>query len=209
MTACRLGRAVLACSLIVLLATPVASAGTTKRLEIPAAGASIAVPSAWKALDASVVTNSREFGRFIDENPSLRPFVDQMRGPGSAIKLMVFDLKLTRGFATNVNVVVSAGSPGVTPAQLASLYEQQLRTLLPTLQGPVTTRVVSLPSGKAVRASYRIGFKTAGRTLTVQSLQYVVLRANKSIVLTFSTLPTQARARAATFTAIARSLRFG
>lgn len=208
MTARRVRHAVLACSLLALLATPVASAGATKRLEIPAAGASIAVPTAWKALDTSIVTNSQEFTRFIDENPSLRPFADQMRGPGSAIKLMVFDLKLTRGFATNVNVVVGAGSPGVTLAQLASLYKQQLRTLLPTLQGPVTTGIVSLPSGKAVRASYRIGFKTAGRTFIVQSLQYVVLRANKSIVLTFSTLPTQARARSATFTAIARSLRF-
>lgn len=208
MTARRVRHAVLACSLLALLATPVATAGATKRLEIPAAGASIAVPTAWKALDTSIVTNSQEFARFIDENPSLRPFVDQMRGPGSAIKLMVFDLKLTRGFATNVNVVVGAGSPGVTLAQLASLYKQQLRTLLPTLQGPVTTGIVSLPSGKAVRASYRIGLKTAGRTFTVQSLQYLVLRANKSIVLTFSTLPTQARARSASFTAIARSLRF-
>jgi hypothetical protein len=207
-TARRVRQAVLACSLLALLATSVASAGVTKRLEIPTAGASIAVPTAWKALDASVVTSSKEFARFIDQNPSLRPFVEQMRGPGSTIKLMVFDLKLTRGFATNVNVVVGSGSAGVTLAQLESLYKQQLRTLLPTLQGPVTTSVVSLPSGKAVRASYRIGFETAGRTLTVQSLQYVVLRANKSIVLTFSTLPTQARARGATFTAIARSLRF-
>lgn len=208
MTARRLRQAVLACSLLALLTTPVASAGGTKRLEIPAAGASIAVPAAWKAIDATIVTNSQEFGRFIDENPSLRPFVDQMRGPRSGIKLMVFDLKLTRGFATNVNVVVG-GSPGVTLAQLATLYKEELGTLLPTLQGPVATSVVSLPSAKAVRASYRIGFKTAGRTFTVQSLQYVVLRANKSIVVTFSTLPTQARARSATFTAIARSLRFG
>lgn len=209
MTIRRVRHAVVACSLLALLATPIAAAGATKRLEIPATGASIAVPATWKALDASVVTDSRAFGRFIDQNPSLRPFVDQMRGPGSSVKLMVFDLKLTRGFATNVNVVVGAGAPGVTLAQLASLYKRQLRTLLPTLQGPVTTGFASLPSGVAVRASYRIGFKTAGRTLTVQSLQYVVLRANKSIVLTFSTLPTQARARSATFTAIARSLRFG
>jgi hypothetical protein len=122
----RVRHAVLACSLLALLTTPVASAGATKRLEIPAAAASIAVPTAWKALDTSIVTNSQEFSRFIDENPSLRPFADQMRGPGSAIKLMVFDLKLTRGFATNVNVVVSAGSPSVTLGQLASLYKQQL-----------------------------------------------------------------------------------
>ena len=124
MTIRRVRHAVVACSLLALVATPVASAGATKRLEILTAGASIAVPTAWKALDAKVVTDSREFGRFIDQNPSLRPFVDQMRGPGSSIKLMVFDLKLTRGFATNVNVVVSAGSPGVKPAQLESLYQQ-------------------------------------------------------------------------------------
>ena len=108
-----------------------------------------------------------------------------------------------------MNVVVAAPSPGVTLAQLATAYKRQLKTLVPSLKGPVATSIVSLPAGKALRASYRLGFAFNGRTLTVQSLQYPVLRPDKSLVITFSTLPAQAAVRGATFTSIARSLRFG
>ena len=76
------------------------SAADTTRHTISGAGASIAVPASWKALDARMVTDSAEFRRFIDENPALRPFVGQMSGASSVIKLMAFDLRLTRGFAT-------------------------------------------------------------------------------------------------------------
>ena len=194
--------------LLAAVIAPASSAADTRRHTIPTAGASIAVPASWRVLDARMVTDSAAFARFIDDNPSLAPFVSQMRGARSVIKLMAFDLRLTRAFATNVNVVVSPPSPGVTLSGLATIYEQQLKTLVPALQGPVATSVVSLPAGKSLRASYRLGFRFGGRTLTVQSLQYVLLRPDKTIVVTFTTLPAQASARGATFTAIARSLRF-
>ena len=201
-------RALVAAALIALLVAAVATAAPTKRHAIPTAGASIATPSSWKALDARIVTNPKVLKAFVDQNPALRPFISQISGPGSVIKLMVFDLKVTNGFATNVNVVVSA-TPGVTLAQIASVYANQLKTVLPTLKSAVTTRIVSLPSGKALRAGYRVGFAIGGRTVVVQTLQYLLLHAGKTIVVTFSTLPAHAAARATTFTAIARSLRFG
>lgn len=196
-------------TLVLALAAPSAGAADPRRHTIPTAGASIAVPSAWKVVDERLVTDSAAFRRFIDENPSLKPFVRQMTGPGSLIKLMAFDLERSAGFATNVNVVVSAPSPGITLARLATVYKQQLRTLVPGLQGPVATSVVSLPAGRALRASYRVRYAFGGRTVTVQSLQYLLLRPDKSLVVTFTTLPTQSSARRASFTTIARSLRFG
>ncbi len=202
-------RAVLVLSLLTALTVASATAAAdTSRHPIAGAGASISVPGSWKTIDARTVTNSAAFARFVDENPSLRPFVAQMSGPNSAIKLMAFDLKLTNGYATNVNVVVTPASAQTTLKQIAAAYDQQLRSLVPSLQGGVATRIVSLPATKAVRASYRLGLTSGGRRVTVQSLQYVVLRGNRSIVITFSTLPGQASARRGTFDTIARSLRF-
>jgi hypothetical protein len=199
-------RVVLAAMLASVIAASVATAASNTRLSIPTAGASIAVPASWRALDARTAANSAAFNRFVAQNPSLRPFLAQMQGANSPIKLMALDPTLAQGFATNVNV--SRAPAGVTLAQLAAVYEKQLETLLPALQGGVSTRVVSLPATQALRASYRIGFNTNGRKLAVQTLQYVVLRGSKSIVITLSTLPGQAAGRGATFDAIARSLRF-
>lgn len=201
-------RVLLAALLVPIVAASVASAAPDTRVAIPTAGASIAVPATWKALNARTVANSAAMNRLIAQNPSLRPFLAQLQSAGSPVKLMAFDLNAAQQFATNVNVVV-APSPGLTLPQLAAAYEPQLRRLLPSVRGRISTRLVSLPATRAVRASYRIGLSTSGRTLTVQTLQYIALRRGKSIVITFSTLPGQAASRQAMFTAIARSLRFG
>lgn len=203
-------RIVVAGLLISLIAglTSAGNAATTTRVAIPDARASIALPSSWKALDRRTVTNSAAFRRFIDENPALQPFVAQMTSANSAIKLMAFDLKLSGAFATNVNVVVTTPTGGLTPAQVAAIYARELKTRLSTVRGPVATSVVTLPSGKAVRASYRVDFVNGGRRLTVQTLQYLILRPTQSLVVTLSTLPAEATRRNGTFTAIARSLRF-
>ena len=152
-------RRIAVAALLVSLLAGLASAGnaaTTTRLTIPGAGASIAVPSSWEAIDRRTVTNSAAFGRFLDENPALAAFANQMRGANSPIRLMAFDLKLARGFATNLNVVVTAPSPGLTPRQVATIYARGLKAQLRTVRGPVATSVVTLPSGKAVRASYKV-----------------------------------------------------
>ena len=205
-------RRIAVAALLLVLAAGLASVGTaasTKRYTISGAGASINVPSSWETLDRRTVTNSAAFKSFIDENPALRPFVAQMTGANSAIKLMAFDLKLTSGFATNVNIVLSTPPPSsLTPQQLATIYGRELKARLSTIQGPVAASVVKLPAGTAVRASYKIRFSNQGRQLVVQTLQYLVLHPNKSLVVTFSTLPADAARRSATFTSIARSLRF-
>ena len=198
-------------ALTLVLLGGLASAGiaaTPKRYSITGAGATIAVPAAWETLDRRTVTNSAAFRRFIDENPALQPFV-ALTGPNSAIKLMAFDLRLSKSFATNVNVVLSSPPPsGLTPQQIASIYGRELKARLTTIQGPVAASVVTLPAGMAVRASYKVRFTNQGRRLTVQTLQYLVLRPDKSLVVTFSTLPSEAARRSTTFTTIARSLRF-
>ncbi len=132
-----------------------------------------------------------------------------MAGANSPIKLMVFDVRSGGRFVTNANVVLSGPSGGLTPSRAAAVYGRELRAQLSVVRGPVTTSVVRLPSGPAVRASYKANYTSNGRTFTVQTLQYLVLRRDNTVVVTFSTSPAEAARRNATFTAMARSLRFG
>jgi hypothetical protein len=122
---------------------------------------------------------------------------------------MSFDLPAVRRFVTNVNVVVTRGQGGVTLAQIASVYAAQLKALLTTLRGRVSTRIVSLPAGQALQATYQIVLTFDGRRTPVQQRQYILLHGGKNVVITFSTLPDLMARRSAGFTAIARSLRFG
>ena len=167
------------------------------------------MPADWSTVDSRLVTDSDAFRRYVDQNPSLKPFLASISGPGSVIKLMSFDLPPVRRFVTNVNVVVTRAPGGVTLAQIAAVYPAQLKALLTTLRGPVSTMTVSLPAGKALQATYRVLFTFDGRRVTVQQRQYIVLHGGNNIVVTFSTLPDLMARRSATFTAIARSLRFG
>jgi hypothetical protein len=76
-------RALVLGSLLAAVTASLATAAGTIRYPIPGASASIAVPVSWKAVDARTATNATAFKRFIDQNPSLRPFVSQISGPGS------------------------------------------------------------------------------------------------------------------------------
>ena len=202
-------RLLIAASLLAVVAAPAAGAADTRRHAIPEAGGSIAVPADWKTVDSRLVTDSAAFKRYVDQNPSLRPFVAAISGPGSVIKLMAFDLPAVRKFVTNVNVVVTRAQGGVTLDQIAAVYPAQLKALLTTLRGPVSTRLVSLPAGKALQATYQIVLTFDGRRTPVQQRQYILLHGGKNLVITFSTLPDLMARRSANFTAIARSLRFG
>jgi len=187
---------------------PAADAETTRRYAIPGAGATIAIPSSWRALERRTVTNSATFRRFVAENPAMRSLATQMSAPNSPITFMAFDPR-PGTFVTSVNVVLSGSSSGLTPRQAAASYAREINAQLPYVVGPVSTSVVRLPAGAAVRAAYRVRFTSAGRSVTTQTLQYLVLRDDTSFVVTLTTLPAEAARRKATFTAMARSLRFG
>jgi hypothetical protein len=176
---------------------------------VPQTGATIAIPSSWRVLERRTVTNTTAFRRFIDENPALGAFAAQMSAPTSPVKLMAFDVPASGTFVTNVNVVLAGPPGGLTPTQAAAVYGRELKTQLKTVLGPVATSVVRLPAGSAVRASYRARYVYNGRAATVQALQYLVLRRDRSVIVTFTTTPGEAARRSGAFTAMARSLRFG
>ena len=179
--------------------------GRTTRHPIPTAGISLATPAAWRAVDSRAVIASKAVQSLLKENPQLAAIINQVAGANSPVKFLSFDPRVTDHFATNVNVVVTSVPANVTLPVLASAVASQLKTL-PGLASPITSSRVTLPIGPAGKESFRLTVVTNGKKVTVQTLQYVLLLHAQSIVVTFSTTPSQSARRAATFAAIAASI---
>lgn len=173
-----------------------------KRHAIRGQGMSLSVPAQWKAIDASLPASTlRELER---QNPKLAPYIRQLSGPNSAAKFLALDPALLRGFATNVNVV-AAPIPNVTFAQYRTALLGEIRSIAGS--SPIDARVVTIGGQRALRLSYRLSI-TVGTTQTVQTLQYAFQRPGRSIVVTYTTLPSLKTRYAKTFTRSAASIRF-
>jgi hypothetical protein len=179
--------------------------GRTTRHPIPTAGISLVTPSSWRAVDSRAILSSKGVQAMLKENPQLAAIINQVAGANSPVKFLSFDPKVTDHFATNVNVVVTSVPANITFPVLAAAIASQLKSL-PGLASPITSSTVTLPIGRAVKESFRLTIVSSGKKLTVQTLQYILLRNAQSIVVTFSTTPNQSARRAATFTAIAASI---
>ncbi len=173
-----------------------------KRHVIRGQGMSLAVPASWKAIDGSLPASAlRELER---QNPKLAPYIRQLSGPNSAAKFLALDPALLRGFATNVNVV-AAPIPSVTFAQYRAALLGEIRSIAGS--APIDARVVTVGGQRALRLSYRLSI-TVGTTQTVQTLQYAFQRPGRSVVVTYTTLPSLKTRYARTFTRSAASIRF-
>lgn len=172
-----------------------------KRHVVRGQGMSLAVPASWKAIDATLSASTlREFER---QNPKLAPYIRQLSGPNSPAKFLAFDPTLRSGFATNVNVV-AVPIPNVTFAQYRAALVGEIRSLA---DSPVDNRVVTVGGVRALRLGYRLRI-TVGGTVTVQTLQYAFQRPGRSVVVTYTTLPSLKARYAPTFARSAASIRF-
>jgi hypothetical protein len=203
-------RQVTALAIVVALALSAAATGArairTTRHSVPTAGVSLATPSPWRAVDSTAVLSSPAMQKLLAENPALSALLRGVTSTGSSVKFLAFDPKVTGRFATNVNVVVTPVPTGVTFAALVAAAPAELQHV-PGLASKITTSTVRLPIGPAVKASYRLAIVNGGKRQIVQTLQYIFLRPGLSIVVTCSTTPSQRARRAATFAAIAASIR--
>lgn len=172
-----------------------------KRHAVRGQGVSLAVPASWKAVDASLSAAAlRELER---QNPKLAPYIKQLSGPNSPAKFLAFDPALRSGFATNVNVVAVA-IPNVSFAQ----YRQALVAEIRSITGSTPkNKVVSIGGQAALRLDYRLRL-TLGNTVTVQTLQYAFQRPGRSVVVTYTTIPSLKSRYASTFARSAASIRF-
>jgi hypothetical protein len=167
------------------------------------AGASLAVPAAWIATDKGV--SPMVIDELARQNPKLAPFLRSAVGSGSPVRFIALDPKVRDGFATNVNVVVVPVAAGITFRQYRQALAAELKSAIGSER--VEQAVVSIGGARALRLRYRLRL-TFGRVFTVQTLQYALLRAERSVVVTYTTLPRLSSTYAATFRRSAESIRF-
>jgi hypothetical protein len=198
-------RPLLALLALLVAASVVGSAAAAERFKrhtVPNQGLSLAVPASWVAVDASLPASAID--RLSRQNPKLAPYLGQLSGPGSAAKFLALDPAVRNGFATNVNVVV-APIPSVPFEVFRSAIVREIRSLVGSAK--IDERVVTIDGVRGVRLSYPFRI-TVGRTYTVSTLQYAFPRAGKSIVVTYTTLPSVKTRYAPTFARSAASIRF-
>jgi hypothetical protein len=129
-----------------------------------------------------------------------------MAQPNSPIKLFAYDPQVANGFATNANVVIVPLGGQLGFSEYARQLVGELGTVRSVSQLHWST--VRLPAGRAVRLSFRLTVNVRGRSLSVQTLQYGLLDGRRSVVVTYSTLPSSARFYSSVFATSARSIRF-
>jgi hypothetical protein len=190
---------------VAALASPASGAEQLKRHSIAGEGVSLGVPNSWVAISAKDLLTGAALDRLARDNPNLAPFIRAFAQAGSPVKFVALDPALRGGFATNVNVVAVRIGRAVTFEEYRQALLSELRVL--TRGGKIEQSVVRVGGERAVRVSFRFKL-TAGRTFTVQTLQYGFLRQGKSIVFTYSTVPRFASAYAQAFRASASSIRF-
>jgi hypothetical protein len=184
-----------------ILVSPTA-AESFRRHVVPGHGISLSVPASWVASERGLSPDVVE--QMARENPKLAPFVSGLGGPNSPMKFIALNPKVQSGFATNVNVVVVPVQTGITFAQ----YRQALLSELGAIvTGKLQQSVTTIAGARALRLTYRLRL-SLGRAVTVQTLQYAFLRPGRSVVVTYTTLPTLSSSYAATFRKSAASIRF-
>lgn len=190
---------------LALVAGTAANAGERLvRHSVPGEGVSLSVPASWVALDYRDVLSEQVLAELSRENPKLAPLFVALRS--GSVRFLAADPHVRQSFATNVNVVISRAPAGLDFDAYRGAIVNHLEQL-PSVAGPIRTSVVTLSTGKAVRMRYGLKLTARGRTFTTATLQYGFLHRGRSIVVTYTTLPTLAGSYDATFAASARSIR--
>jgi hypothetical protein len=190
-------------ALVVVAASVVGSAfAADRRHVVRGQGISLTMPASWVATEKGV--SRAVLDQMARENPKLAPFVQGLGGPNSPMKFIAFDPNVRNAFATNVNVVVVPAPAGMSFAQYRQALVAELRQIV---TGKIEQSVATIGGNQALRASYRLRL-SLGRTVTVQTLQYASLRPGRSVVVTYTTLPSLKGSYAATFRRSAASIRF-
>jgi hypothetical protein len=189
---------------MVLGGTALAGEAGYRRVNLPAQGMSLLLPTSWKTLSAAQAKKLLTGGTFVRDNPQFAGVMALMGKPDPPIKLFAFDPVPVDRFATNANVVILPSRP--VPA---SAFRQALVREANAI-GVIRLRAaqVRFPSGPAVRLTYGLRVKQGARTVTTATTQYAFQRPTRSVVVTYTTLPAAASTYAPIFTTSARSIRF-
>ena len=201
---------VLAVAALCAVAAPVGAQPESAWVRHPGQGFSVELPQTWADRSNDRGRLIREVRRLAADDPELAAIMDSLLSAGDtnvAVKMIAFDLapsSVRTGFATNLNVVSER-----TRLPLAAWRREALKALtaMDFVVQPIWWRMVTLPTGKAVRLTYRARFSLGGKRLDTSITQYALVSRGAAIVLTYTTLPRLATGYRPTFERSARSLR--
>jgi hypothetical protein len=161
----------------------------------------IAAPAAWidmTRLTPQVLDRVRKL-------PQLAAYVSAVK-TSKAVKLMLADAgpdTVSTGFATNCNVLQVPTVGDLKLQRDANLAQLESASFV---VGTVHAAYRTLPAGKAVEFRYHARYTTGGRTVSL--LQFILLHAGTSTVVTYTTVPGLETKELPVFLRSAASLRF-
>jgi hypothetical protein len=152
-------------------------------------GFSVALPKAWRSLDAKQVLASGTLKQFEKSNPQLKGQVRALAQPDSPLKLLATGPAGKDGFLTNLNVIVTQLPPDLefdewTKAELAEIQK------VPTVTD-VKQEVTQLPAGDTLHLNYHASFNRRGGEFEVVVNQWMVKKDDFLYILTYTTSPSQ------------------
>ena len=184
----------------------VGAAGGLKVYEVASQGFELGLPPEWKVSSVDQALPAAERERLARENPEFAEAFEAVGSDESPVKLLAFDPKVEKEFATNVNVIAVPLPNGTTLEEFVEANRADLAGL-ESIQGDVDSEPVELPAGPGERMQYRLGITTEGEQLTVSTTQYYVVAGDRGYIVTFSTLPELLSRHEPEFERIAESLR--
>lgn len=187
---------------------PVASQAVTGRIVIAGQGFAITLPDGWQSIPVDPA-QLRAFLETLPADSELRGILEDQAGlVQQALKFWAFDVRpesTDAGFARNVNIIVQPAS-SISLSVVESAAKAALESIA-AVRKPVTSTLVDLPAGPALRLDYVIDVAGADGTKTaVAGTQYFVQLLNATLVVSFSTDLASAADAAKDFRAIADSI---
>jgi hypothetical protein len=181
-------------------ATPTTPAGFTVR-RVRGQGFAIAVPKAWRSIDASAALKGAAVQQFAQENPAAAGAVEALSQPNSPMKFVAVD-PVALDFATNVNILVSRIPESASFATWTKAETAQLETLHPA---HLTKGTVELAPGTGYKVAYRAKLTINGKPRVLAIHQYMVKRGGSLYVITYTTRAEEEARRTKTFDQSART----
>lgn len=191
--------------------TPTAapSQATTGRIDVVGQGFAVTLPDGW----TSVPVDRAGLQAYIDALPAgsqLRTILESQAGSAAmdAMKFLAFDLRpatLRTGFARNINVIVQPASKlGLSVVEAAAKASLES---VSSIRKPVTSKVVTLSVGDAVRLDYLLDVPGAsGAAAVVAGTQYYIQLPTATLIVSMSSDQASAKAATTDFDGIAKSI---
>jgi hypothetical protein len=168
-------------------ATPVASEATTGHI-VTDSGFAITLPDGWERIPVDPA-QLQAFIAALPADSELRTLLEDQAGAfQGAVKFWAFDVRpehTAGGFARNVNIIVQPAA-GMSLSAIEGAAKAALESI-GAVRKPVTSELVDLPGGPALRLDYILDVAGATGNVAVAGTQYYVQLPNATLIVSFST----------------------